>query len=198
MKINEVKQIFENIKNRFPTLLSVELDEDTENKELILGFKDFNTKKEEEKSLFNLKARLFGIDDKPGFQVDLKDDIVEMYIYFGTLKFNDIDLIQSIVNFSAALTYKKNLQLITVNAGDGNIGLVLRSFIDVEQDKEGLEERLLHASKEFLSFHYSMRYNSTESKIKETLDDEEMVKTLLNKHQKTIRALLNPETMESL
>ena len=198
MNGNELKQVCESIKENYPTLISVEFGKDKENKELTLGFKDFSPKKEEEEPVFNLSARVFKTEDQPPFGIGLGDEIVEVYLFFGALKFDDIDLIKNLIQFESGLTYKKNLQLITINAGDNNVGLVLRSYIDVEQNQEEFTSKLFHVMKEFLSFHYTMKYMATKSKINETLDDEEMIQSLLQKHQKTIQLLLEPKTPESL
>ncbi len=197
MTLQELQEIFEQIKKSFPTLIKVEPDDEKNSEELVLHLKDFSPKKDED-DVLKINAKIRDIDPETHFHVDIPEEMVECYLFLGSAKYDDVSLINSLLSFSSALFYKKNIQFITFNAGEGFIGFVLRAFIDVDKNNESFSARLLYAVKELLSFHYLMLFENTRVKIEETLDDKEMIDNLMKKHRKTVELLINPETVDSL
>jgi hypothetical protein len=116
----------------------------------------------------------------------------------GSCEYNDSTLAKRLIAYSNVLFFLKNIQLITIDHEGQGVLVILRSLIDVVTNMECFTDKLLQAIKGMLSFHYTMLYHDTKAKVKETLDDEEIIKNLLDKHTKTIELLLNPEHLESL
>lgn len=197
MTIQQLKIVCEQIMQDFSTLLSVRVHDKSMKEEIIMSFKDFSAKTGEFKA-FDLRAKILDKETKAHFQINKPVPKVEVYLVIGSCEYDDSTLAKRLIAFSNVLFFLKNIQLITIDHGGQGVLVILRSLIDVDTHMESFSNKLLHAIKGMLSFHYTILYQDTKAKVKETLDDEEMIKNLLDKHTKTIELLLNPEHLESL
>lgn len=197
MTIQQLKKVCEQIMKDFHTLLSVKVHDKSIKEEIIMSFKDFSAKTREHKT-FDLRAKILDKESKAHFQINKPVPKVEVYLIIGSCEYDDSTLVKRLIAFSNVLFFLKNIQLITIDHEGYGVLVILRSLIDVDTDMESFSDKLLHAIKGMLSFHYTMLYQDTEAKVTESIDDEEVIKKLLDKHTKTIEFLLNPEPLESL
>ena len=188
MEIKDVETLYREIGNEFDTLVKVDI-EDTETKKSVnLHFKSFEA--ENADTYIDLESRFNSIKDNFGEDPDPGPPMIEVFEVLTSYKNDQVDP-ENLVFLSRFLVHTSRLQLIFIPAEESVIA-VLRSFVPIIDDRKTLKNELLLTIKDFLTYHYSINYEHILGSIFKTLDDKEMIDSLVKKHKNSINSLLNP------
>ncbi len=189
MEFKDLENLYREIDNEFGTLVKVDIENTDSSNKVKLHFKAFKPDKEE--YLIELESRLSDIQDELSEYAGTNQAMIEIFQVLANFKHDQLDP-ADLVFLSKFLSSRTRLQLFFIPS-ESSVYVVLRSFVPIVEDREKLKNELLLTLKDFLSYHYSIKFEQIVGSIYDTIDDKKMIESLVSKHKSAIKSLLDPE-----